>query len=654
MSTDVICESLSGTATSVAARSGLLLALMLAVVALTYAGVLSGDFVWDDHPLIEGQPLVQELQSLSVYFGRGFWFDPTHPLPHSFYRPLVTLSYALEWQLWGGRATGFHATNLFLHLVCCVLVFQLARRAGASAFAAAFGAALFGTLPRLSESVAWISGRTDVLASVGSLGAVLVYRSDPAARGRRIAAGGLVLLGLLSKEVALASVLAIVVLEIGSHDETPRPWRRIAEHLLPVGLAVATYAVLRARAVVPPAAGLEQHEFGALQHLLWFPLQALGHYAILLVDPLRPQTQVGALGLVEPTVVVVGAVVGSGVVALGIWAWRGRRAGLRMALGCLAVAAILPVLHVIPLPMKAVAADRYLYLTAAALFALGAAWASSGPIVAKRVQVLAGAAAAMVLLSFVVTTHRRAPVWGDDLRLWQDAVLDAPRGNSLPSVQLGNTLARRGRPSEAIIRYRHALAVDSEFTIRGSGAVEPRLLANLGLALSEVGEHDEARALLARVVELRPSFAVYRLDLAAVQARALAFEEAEASLLGALEMVDEFPDAARLLEQVRSARSRWQALPPPVEGEPLDIVAERATVYTLVGRIEDADRSWATVVASPQATPQLLVPAAVHLATNGRDPGAARRAFARLRREGAPEERVAKLEAVLSARHGTE
>jgi tetratricopeptide (TPR) repeat protein len=488
-----------------------------------------------------------------------------------------------------------------------------------------------------------------VLASVGALGAVLVHRSDPAAWGRRVAAGGLVLVGLLSKEVALAGVIAIVVLEVGSRGETPRPWRSIAGNLLPVLLAVVTYAALRARAAAPSAPGLEQHEFDALQHLLWFPLQALGHYAIMLVDPLRPQTQVGTLGLVDPYVVAVGAVVGFGIVALGVWAWRRRSAGMRVALACLAVAGILPVLHAIPLPMKAVAADRYLYLSAASLFAIGASLASV-PVVAKRVQVVAVAAAATVLLTFAVTTHRRVPVWGDDLLLWQDAALDAPRGNSLASFQLGNTLARRSMPREAIASYRHALAVESEFAIRGGGAADPRLLANLGLVLSEVGEYEEARALLERVVELRPGFAVYRLDLAAVHARALAFGEAEASLLGALEMVEDFPDAARLLEQVRSARMRWQALPPPGDDEPLSVIAERATVYTLVGRLGDADRLWATVAASPHATPQLLVAAAVHLATNGRDPGAARKAFTRLRRKGAPEDRVAELEAVLAAR----
>ena len=246
--------------TSPSIRSGLLLALVLAVVAGAYGSVLSSGFVWDDHLLIDEQPFTQEIRPLSTYLGRRFWSDPTNPDSRSFYRPLVSLSYAVEWQLWNGSPLGFHVTNLLLHLGCCGLVFLLARRAGAAPAAAALCAALFGTLPRLTESVAWISGRVDVMAVLGTLGAVWLHRPDRDAARRRAAAGAVLFVGLLCKEVAAAGAVAIVAIELAARRRDSIPWRATAGHLVPSLLAVAVYGVLRLRAWAPESEWLRVSE----------------------------------------------------------------------------------------------------------------------------------------------------------------------------------------------------------------------------------------------------------------------------------------------------------------------------------------------------------------------------------------------------------
>ncbi|MCL4684555.1 tetratricopeptide repeat protein [Myxococcota bacterium] len=639
----------SDDAMRVPVRAGILLALALAVVAVSYSSALPGGFVWDDHQLIDEQPFTQELQPLSAYFERSFWFDPTNPVSRSFYRPLVSLSYALEWQFWDGRAPGFHLTNLLLHLVCCALVYGLARRAGAAPLPAAFGAALFGTLPRLTESVAWISGRTDVMASLGALGALWLHRPDPDAGWRRVGAGVLIFVGLASKEVALAGALAIVALELAERRVHGRPWRATALNLVPTSLAVAACGFLRAASSSAAAPTVKHQTFELSEHLFWFPLQALGHYAHMWLDPLRPRTQIGHLGLVDPLLVGVGAAVALAIASGGIWLWRRRVSSFRVALVCLALAALAPVLHVIPLQVGVLAADRFLYLPTAGIFAVLAAAVGTGGL-SPRLRTAGVATAVVVLIVFGVTTHRRAPVWGDDLLLWQDAAVHPPRGNSYIYAQLGSVLSWRGKPEWAIDAYRQALAIEQEYPVRGLKAENPRLLANLGLILSEVGEYDEARMLLERVVAMRPDFASYRLDLAAVHARALDFDAAEAAIGGALELVADFPEALQLLDQVRSARARWASLPFPAPDEPLEVMAERARVYALVGRLRDADRLWTAVATSPDAPPKLLVAAALHLTNDGRDPEAAQRVLQRLRLEGAPEARVAQLAGTLAAR----
>ena len=94
-----------------------ILLILLAVFA-AYSSALSGDFVWDDRNLIERPDSIHQIQPLMSYFHQTFWNTTDQArLSRVFYRPLVTLSYALEWQLWEGRPFGFHLTNIFIHLL---------------------------------------------------------------------------------------------------------------------------------------------------------------------------------------------------------------------------------------------------------------------------------------------------------------------------------------------------------------------------------------------------------------------------------------------------------------------------------------------------------------------------------------------------------
>src|SRR5436189_192212 len=48
-------------------------------------------------------------------------------LLHDANRPLVNVSFALDYALWGARPFGFHLTNLLLHILNVLLLFRLAR-----------------------------------------------------------------------------------------------------------------------------------------------------------------------------------------------------------------------------------------------------------------------------------------------------------------------------------------------------------------------------------------------------------------------------------------------------------------------------------------------------------------------------------------------
>ncbi len=132
----------------------------------------------------------------------GIWSGNGQP----FFRPIVSASVWVDSQIWGLEPFGFHLTNVILHslnaFLVSVFVSQLLRRLKLDLpYVPIFAGLLFALLPCHAEAVAWVSGRTDLLATTFALGCCVSFLSR--SKWRVPVAGGLFLLSLLSKESAL-------------------------------------------------------------------------------------------------------------------------------------------------------------------------------------------------------------------------------------------------------------------------------------------------------------------------------------------------------------------------------------------------------------------------------------------------------------------
>jgi hypothetical protein len=147
------------------------------VLAFTFAAhfrALQGQFVdWDDTIHITRNVAIRALSLHNL----GLMF--LHPIA-KLYCPLTWLSFAVDYQIWGQAAFGYHLTNLLLHLantlLVLVLVWEILRDRFQYATAAALlAAAIFGVHPLRVESVAWATERKDVLFTFFYLGALITY-----------------------------------------------------------------------------------------------------------------------------------------------------------------------------------------------------------------------------------------------------------------------------------------------------------------------------------------------------------------------------------------------------------------------------------------------------------------------------------------------
>ena len=89
-----------------------------AVGVLLYLNVLPNGFVFDDHPAIEQNPVVQNLDGgWEALLSSDFWGTPlSSEASHHSYRPLASLTlWFNRWLDPTGGACGFHAANVLLH-----------------------------------------------------------------------------------------------------------------------------------------------------------------------------------------------------------------------------------------------------------------------------------------------------------------------------------------------------------------------------------------------------------------------------------------------------------------------------------------------------------------------------------------------------------
>jgi hypothetical protein len=191
-------------------REALAVLLILTVgVFFFYGGALRGYFLADDWWFINDKSFLELWKSFS-----GTWIGGLRGIG-GFYRPLTRALFTLDSNLYGLDPSGYHLTNLLLHLGNAFLVYLIARRLLGRLLPALVSAIAFLIFPTHPEAVYWISGRTDLLFLFFSLLAIysyIVFRE----RSCRVPWLALLFffLALLAKETAITVPFLIIALNL--------------------------------------------------------------------------------------------------------------------------------------------------------------------------------------------------------------------------------------------------------------------------------------------------------------------------------------------------------------------------------------------------------------------------------------------------------
>ena len=198
--------------------SGIVPYIILAVISvIVFCNTLDNTFVYDDSVIIVKNNLIKNWKNFPTLFSFNY-FILSGELS---YRPLVTLSYFIDYSLWEANPGGFHLTNLLLQTVNTILFYFFLKRVTKVNTLAFFSTLLFTTHPILTETVNAISYREDLITALFFLIAFILFlkineKTLPRYKFLLFYAGSLLsyLLSLFSKEMAITLPILLVLFDI--------------------------------------------------------------------------------------------------------------------------------------------------------------------------------------------------------------------------------------------------------------------------------------------------------------------------------------------------------------------------------------------------------------------------------------------------------
>ncbi len=373
-------------------------------------------------------------------------------------RPLLKLSYALQS---GEAASAFRAFNTACHILCVVLVWRLAVRAGATSWVwagaqgklwAGICALLLAAHPSTIEAVTYVCGRSVVFMALPYLAALLCWDTalqakTPAQRRAWLSATlALMCTALAVRETAASLPLAFWLWARHVRGLSPAQATQASAAAWAVSLALAALALW----LVPGYAKMLIHMVGVRSPFEQLLGQArawvyLATVSLSGVQPnIDPDVRVGAWDASAALALLL-----LGAAAASVWAMRRQAPWLVFAALCWA-------LHLLPtngpLPRNDLANDRHIYL---GLAGLCIALAQARPTTLKVV----GLAAA--LAAFTLGNAERQSHFLTEVTLWEATVRSSSE-KSRPWNNLGYVQQTMGRCDLAALAYRRAQRLEPD------------------------------------------------------------------------------------------------------------------------------------------------------------------------------------------------
>jgi len=568
---------------------------IVVVSALIYLYTLGNGFAYDDKFTITNNYLIRSWHKIPTIFTNDY-FTSSGELS---YRPVVTVSYFIDYFFWQLNPLGYHLTNLLLHsLNSALLFFLLTRlfsairgepdRALKSFFpqnpearistiqtvkiSVPFIASLiFCTYSLLTEAVNAVSYREDIMAATFYFAAFLFYLKSH--QRPTVLWYGISLLcyflGLFSKEMAVTFPILIGLYDIMRYGKALFTFKRIRCHIGYI-LITVFYITLRFVFLHNPTESYIPYP----QNSLWINFltmsKVIASYIKLLFFPVHlnadyvvPHTSSpGELSFVLSFLLIISVTV----ITYKLFFYSKT---LFFSILWFFVT-LLPVLNIIPI--ENIMAERYLYIPLVGFCILGGQLLSLIPGSGLKSDCLTSWSfpfvISIILTGFCWQTCNRAKIWFDELSLWSTTVIDSPQ-SSRAHNNLGVLYKKMGFIDAAMKEYNTAIQIRPDYSEahgnianvymnKGLSVLDKRVLSktidNLAKAYADEGHLKNAIAEYKKSIEISPFNEIAHFNLGVTYGKMGLTNDAEIEYKNVIQLNNNNPHAHNNLGNIYEDR----------------------------------------------------------------------------------------------------
>jgi Tfp pilus assembly protein PilF len=440
--------------------------LIVAAVSVLYGFTLGNGFVWDDHQIIENNPLLSSI----AFLPKLLLAEDTFPgMASGYYRPLTYLSFLVDKSIWGNNPLGFTLTNIGLHLLVSLSFYLLITTLFNDKRLALFAALLFSTHPLAAETVNFhAGGRNTLLCSLFIVGAYLSY-----IKGKQVLPVLLFGLALLSKEFGLLLPPLLLL-----HDRILAKRSMALQKFLPYVGVAAGYLLVRALIVSTNLVNYLQVKIALItlpQVLATYLTNAFLPFRLKTIYPV--DTAFSQLTLAYLAVILLAAAC----------VYKLRRTPAIIFAAAWFGLFLLPVLNIIPVGSSLIA-DRHVYLSLMG-FCLALAWG-----VTHLQQKLPVIVLTSLLIIYGTTVVVRNSIWKNDESLYVHMTTDAP-AMAIGYQNLGMHYYNNGDFDRSLANLREAYSRQDN---------TPEATFALATLYFETEDYSGALSILDRLIALQP------------------------------------------------------------------------------------------------------------------------------------------------------
>jgi protein O-mannosyl-transferase len=547
-------------------RSSVLLALAL-LGLIAYANALPNSFHFDDNEGIVSNASLRSLANIPAYFTDPIIFRFTRRLD---WRPILQITYALDYAIGGLNSTVFNLTNLLFHIGTAWLIFltvaEIGRQrparfspvAGVSAAWISFGAAALFTVHTVNtQTVDYVWARSSLLAAFFYLLAFYCHLRGPLSGASErnlswhLAALGAFAFSLGSKATAVslpATLLAYEALFLNPAWRNPvllylKEPRRLIKYIPTLAVLLAYIAL---RSVLMPkstATYLISTSWVSRSTYLFTQFRAWVYYIRLYLwpDPLifdYPgfgwSTSLWSAGVLASLALVLA-------INIGAWLVR-RRQPLLSFFTFWFFITLLPEASIIVRPDEVTGHRPYLAYAGLSVIAALVGFRFAMWIWRRRkhsappeayFRLACGVLLGLVLVALTGATIRRNLDWRDEIALWNDVIRKDPT-NARAYMSLGLKYVKQEN-------YEKALALLDQAVRMSPGYAEAYVhRGNLNLL---IGRYDQALSDLTLAIERGGDLPFAFLHRGEVYRKLGRYDEALKDYKSALQLAPQFPDA---------------------------------------------------------------------------------------------------------------